>query len=80
MKFRFREREVVIVVAAGATAYLGAKQGIVQKVPSVGGLSGPVVTMLLGLALASFVDGGGMTGDVVTGIGAGLVVTGALGL
>lgn len=80
MKFHVKEREVVIGVAAAATAFFGVRQGIVQKVPALGPLSGPVVTLLLGFGIASLVDGGGLGGDAITGVGVGLIVTGALGL
>ncbi len=39
MKFRPKEREIVIGVAAAATAFFGVRQGIVQKVPALGPLS-----------------------------------------
>lgn len=76
MKFRVKEREVIVGAAALATVIALPRIGF--AVPSIGPLSSPVVQILIGFALAGMVDGGGTGGDVIEGIGYGFIARGAL--
>lgn len=80
MRIGLRESEVITGLAAGATAYVVIKRGAGGIVPAIGPLSQPVVLILLGLALASFVDGGGTTGQLTDGVAYGLIAAGAIAL
>lgn len=80
MKLALRESEVVTAAAAGATAYLLIKRGLGGTVPSIGPVGSPLVLIIAGLALASFVDGGGTTGRIVDGVAYGMIAAGAIAL
>ena len=76
MKFHLKEREVVVGAAAAVTV-IGVKR-IGVPIPALGPLSSPMVAILLGFVLAGMVDGGGTGGDVIEGVGYGLIAYGAL--
>jgi hypothetical protein len=80
MKLGLREKEVVTGLAAGATAFVVIKKGLAASIPAVGPVSQPLMLILVGIAISSFVDGGGIGGDVVTGVGYGLICAGAAAL
>ena len=80
MKFRLKEREVILGASAAVTTFVGVRYGIVGRVPAIGPASGGIVLLLIGVALAAMVDGGGTGGEVITGVGIGLMATGALAL
>ncbi len=71
-----KESAVIVGVATAGTVIALRKAGI--AIPALGPLSSPIVSILLGFVLAGVVDGGGTTGDVVEGIGYGLIAAGAL--
>ena len=80
MRFGLKDREVITGAAAAVTGFVVIKQGVLGKLPAVGPVSQPLLAILIGFALAGFVDGGGTTGDVVSGIGYGFIVAGAAAL
>lgn len=80
MKFHLKEREVLIGATTGVTAFLLLKQGWVGRIPALGPASGPIVAILAGIALAGMVDGSGTGGDIIDGVGYGLIAAGAVNL
>jgi hypothetical protein len=80
VKFHLKEREVLIGATTGVTAFLLIKQGWVARVPALGPASGPIVAILAGIVLAGMVDGGGTGGDILEGVGYGLIAAGAVNL
>lgn len=73
---RVKEREVIVGAAALVTVVALPRIGI--AVPSIGPLSSPVVLILAGFLLAGVVDGGGTGGDIIEGVGYGLIARGAM--
>ncbi len=80
MRFAFREREIVTGAVAGATAFVLVKKGVGGMIPAIGPITPPIGLIILGLAVSSFVDGSGITGDVASGVGFGLIAAGAVAL
>lgn len=80
MRFALREREIVTGAVAGVTAFIVVKKGIGSAIPAIGPITPPIGLIILGLAIASFIDGEGMTGDLASGIGFGLIAAGAVAL
>ncbi len=78
MKMHVKEREIIVGAAALATVVALPRIGI--AIPALGPVSRPLVTILIGFALAGVFDGGGTVGDVVEGIGFGLIARGAMGI
>ena len=76
---RFHEAEAVTAVAAGLTVYGLAKTGLGQRFPAIDGLSPAVVAIIVGAFLAVVWDGAGTVGDVIEGVGYGLIAYGVLG-
>ena len=76
MKLRFKEREVVVGAAALATVIALPRIGF--AVPALGPLSSPVVSILIGFALAGMVADGGTAGAAIEGIGYGFIARGAM--
>ena len=76
MKFHMKEAALVTGVATAGAVIALRRSGI--AVPALGPLSSPVVTILLGFVLAGVVDGSGTGGDIIEGIGYGLIAAGAL--
>lgn len=77
---RINESHAVIAVAAGATAFAGTKFGLIGLVPSLGPVSEPLVLIALGAVLSTVIGGEGTTGDIIEGVGYGLITVGALAL
>lgn len=80
MKFRLSERELVVAAATGATAFVVVKQGVLNRIPAIGPASPPIVAILLGIAVASMIDGEGTAGAAIEGVGYGLIAAGAIAL
>lgn len=76
--FEFSETRAVTAVAAGATAYAVLKFGVLSRIPSVGPLSAPLATIILGAILATSIKASGLTGEAAHGVGYGLIVAGVL--
>ncbi len=75
---RFHQPGAVTAVAAGATAFAATRYGLAARIPGLDGLSPAIVLAIIGLLIASLYGDGGTAGDVVRGVGYGLVATGAL--
>jgi hypothetical protein len=76
VKFHMKETAVIVGVATAGTVIALRRSGL--AIPALGPLSSPVVTILLGFVLAGVVDGSGTGGDVIEGIGYGLIAAGAI--
>lgn len=75
------ERKLVVAGGAGLVAFAGTKFGVLKSIPGIGPVPAAVVTILLGLFLASGQLGrSGTSGGVIEGVGIGLVAIGALEL
>ena len=72
------ERKLVVAAGAGVVAFAGTKFGVLKAVPGIGPVPAAAVTILVGLALASFVSRPGTAGALLEGVGIGLVAIGAL--
>ena len=73
----FSESRAVTAVAAGATAYVGIRTGVLKSIPALGPATAPMITIVLGLVVATMLGGrGGTTGQAIEGIGIGLIVIG----
>lgn len=75
---KVHQAELVTAAAAAVTVYGVAKTGFASRIPAFGGVSAPIVMILLGGFLAVVWDGSGTTGDIVEGVGYGLIAFGAL--
>jgi hypothetical protein len=64
--------------AAGVTVLAATKFGVIDRIPSVGGVNRGIVLVALGFALAIAVRPGGTLNDVTEGAGFGLIALGAL--
>ena len=80
MRFKLSEREILVAAATGVTAALAVKHGLLARIPAVGPISPPIGAIVIGLALSSFVDMSGTGGDVLEGVGYGLIAAGAIAL
>jgi hypothetical protein len=74
------ETEVVTGAATAVTAFVVIKQGLLGKLPAVGPVTQPILAIGIGFAVVAFIDGGGTTGNVVHGLGYGLIAAGAAAL
>ena len=77
---RFDDTKLVTAAAAGATAWAGTRYGLTSMIPGVGPVTAPIATVILGVILAAGGFGSGTIGNVVEGVGYGLVTIGALEL
>lgn len=77
---RFSESRATIAVATGVTVYAGTKTGALGLIPSLGPVSAPLAAIILGFVIATMGGKGGLAGDVIQGVGYGLVGVGALEL
>lgn len=80
MKLGLKQRELVTGVVVGVTAFAGLKYGIIGRLPATGPVTPPMWSIIIGIVLAAGVDGGGMGGDVIEGVGYGLIAAGAAAL
>ena len=80
MKFKLSEREILVAAGAGVTAALAVKLGLLARIPAVGPITPPIGAIVIGVALSAFVDLSGSAGDVVEGVGYGLIAAGAIAL
>lgn len=71
------KRELLTGAVAGATAFGLHKSNILNRVPSIGPVSGPVVAIVVGLAVLAFVKVDGIPGDVIDGVAFGVVAIAA---
>lgn len=74
------ERKLVVAAGAGVVAFAGTRFGVLKAIPGIGPVPAAAVTILVGLALASWVERPGTAGALIEGIGIGLVAIGALEL
>lgn len=72
--------QATTAVAAGLTAFIGSRYGLLGKVPALGNVGAPLVTIALGAAIAVLPSQEGTVGDVLEGIGYGLITVGVLEL
>lgn len=73
-------RRIAVAAGAGGIAFLGTKYGVLKSIPGIGPVPAAAVTILLGLFLAGGIGQGGTTGELISGVGIGLVALGALEL
>jgi hypothetical protein len=74
------QSEIVTGAAAGVTAFVVIKQGLIGKLPAVGPVTQPFMAILVGLAVVAVFDGGGDAGDVARGVAYGFIAAGAAAL
>jgi len=74
------ERRIVVAAGAGVVTFVGAKYGVLKQIPGIGPVPAAAVTIVLGVALAAFVEKPGTLGGLIEGAGYGLVAVGALEL
>lgn len=72
----FRKRGAIAAVAAGATVYFLPRSGIEAAIPSIDGITVPVVLLVAGFALVAMAPTEGDAGAAIEGVGFGLVALG----
>lgn len=77
---RVHQPQAVTAIAAGGTAFVAARYGLLAMIPTLGNVGAPLVTIALGAAIAILPSTEGTTGDIIEGVGYGLVVAGVLQL
>lgn len=77
---RFDDSKLVVLASAGLTAWAGTRYGLTAMIPAVGPVGAPIATIALGVVLVTMLRAGGTLGQVVEGVGYGLVAVGALEL
>lgn len=75
---KINERHVIIGAAVAGTVIAGTKYGAFAAIPSLGGISAPLVLIAGGIVLAAVVAKDGPVGAAIEGAGYGLIATGAL--
>ena len=77
---RVHQPPLITAAAAGATVWVASRYGLLAMIPALGNVGAPLVTIALGIAIAALPSVEGETGDVIEGIGYGLVAAGVLEL
>jgi hypothetical protein len=72
------EPQAVTAIAAGATVFVASRYGLLKMVPALGSVGAPLVTIALGAAIAVLPSVEGTTGDILEGVGYGLIAAGVL--
>lgn len=72
--------QATTAVAAGLTVFVGSRYGLLAMIPALGNVGAPLVTIALGAAIAILPSTEGQAGDVIEGIGYGLIAVGVLEL
>ncbi len=77
---RVHQPQAITAVAAGVTVFAASRYGLLAMVPALGNVGAPLVTIALGAAIAVLPSVEGTTGDILEGVGYGLVAAGVLEL
>lgn len=75
---RVHQPQLITAIATGATVFVASRYGLLKMIPALGNVGAPLVTIALGVAVAALPSVEGTTGDVLEGIGYGLIAAGVL--